>query len=99
MTTRCKNAIALSLVLLLTLASGCATHSSRTVTRETTEYSEDRRLADPVVERRTETTRTTRVERDPEESSGGVVSGTVNAVGEIIALPFRAVGGLIRAIF
>jgi hypothetical protein len=38
------------------------------------------------------------VEKDPEES-GGLVSGTVNAVGEIVALPFRAVGGLIRAIF
>jgi hypothetical protein len=28
-----------------------------------------------------------------------VVSGTFNAIGEVIALPFRAVGGLIRAIF
>jgi len=97
MISHSRSATALSLALLLTSASACATHS-RTVTRETTEYYEDRRVADPVVERRTETTQTTRVEKDPEES-GGLVSGTVNAVGEIVALPFRAVGGLIRAIF
>jgi len=27
------------------------------------------------------------------------LSGTVNVIGEVIALPFRAVGGLIRVIF
>jgi hypothetical protein len=42
---------------------------------------------------------TTKTTETPEGSSGGVLSGTVNVAGEIIALPFRAVGGLIRVIF
>ena len=31
--------------------------------------------------------------------SGGVLSSTVDVVGEVIALPFRAVGALFRGIF
>jgi hypothetical protein len=40
--------------------------------------------------------------RTTTDSSGGetgVLSGTVNVIGEAIALSFRAVGGLIGAIF
>jgi hypothetical protein len=40
------------------------------------------------------TTTTTEAQEDT-----GVVSGTVNVIGEVISLPFRAVGGLVRAIF
>jgi hypothetical protein len=41
-------------------------------------------------------------ERTTESSTSddtGLISGTVNVLGEVIALPFRAVGGLFRAIF
>lgn len=79
--------LVLSLILVAGLA-GCSTH--RTTTRE---VAYDRRTGEPVtVERQTTTTT---------ESSGdtGVLSGTVNVVGEVISLPFRAVGGLLRAIF
>jgi hypothetical protein len=84
---RAKN-LTLSLVLLTGLTAGCATQ--RTTTQE---VAYDRRTGEPVtVERQTTTTT---------DSSGdtGVLSGTVNVIGEVIALPFRAVGGLFRAIF
>jgi hypothetical protein len=70
------------------IAAGCATH--RTTTQE---VAYDHRTGDPVtVERHTTTTT-----EAPEDT--GVVSGTVNVIGEVISLPFRAVGGLVRAIF
>lgn len=76
-----------SLTLVAALA-GCSTH--RTTTQE---VAYDQRTGEPVtVERKTTTTT---------ESSDdtGVLSGTVNVIGEVISLPFRAVGGLVRAIF
>ncbi len=78
----------LSLFLVANLATACSTQ--RTVTRDV-EYD---RAGEPVtVERQTTTTENSSTE------DTGVVSGTFNAIGEVIALPFRAVGGLIRAIF
>lgn len=76
----------LSLLLVLSFMASCSTQ--RTVTRE---Y--DARTGEPVrVER--ETTTTTDTTEDT-----GVLSGTVHVIGETLALPFRAVGGLIRTIF
>jgi len=75
-------------LFLIAGLAGCSTH--RTTTRE---IAYDRRTGEPVtVEQHTSTTT---------DSSGdtGVVSGTVNVIGEVISLPFRAVGGLVRAIF
>ena len=72
-----------SLFLSATLAAGCATHQ-RT---ETVQY-EDRR-GDPVALQRTSTTTTD----TSSDSDSGVLSGTVNVVGEVLSLPFRAVGG------
>ena len=77
----------LSFFLVANLAA-CSTQ--RTVTRDV-EY--DRAGVPVTVERQTTTT------EDSGTEDTGVVSGTVNAIGEVIALPFRAVGGLIRAIF
>jgi type IV pilus biogenesis protein CpaD/CtpE len=77
----------LSLVLIASLA-GCSTH--RTTTQE---VAYDRRTGEPVtVERQTTTT-------TESNDDTGVLSGTVNVIGEVISLPFRAVGGLVRAIF
>jgi hypothetical protein len=75
-----------ALFMMVNLAA-CATHQ-RT---ETVQY-EDRRTGDPVVVERTTTDR-------PTSEDSGLVSGTVNVIGEVIALPFRAVGGLLRALF
>jgi predicted small secreted protein len=78
----------LTLFLVASLAAACSTQ--RTVTRDV-EY--DQRTGEPVrVERETTTTETS-------TGDTGVISGTVNVIGEVISLPFRAVGGLIRAIF
>jgi hypothetical protein len=77
-----------ALFLLAGVSSGCSTH--RTTTHE---VAYDRRSGEPVaVETHHTTTETTTEE-------GGVLSSTVNVIGEVIALPFRAVGGLFRAIF
>ena len=81
--------IFLSLFLVANLATACATH--RTVTDE---VAYDERTGQPVtVERHTTSTTT-----DTSEETG-VLSSTVNVVGEVIALPFRAVGGLFQALF
>jgi hypothetical protein len=80
-----KVACSMLMVVALLAGFGCSTHS-RTVTTETREYP-------PSVEHRTETTTETRSE------SGGVLSSTVDVVGDVISLPFRAVGGLLRGIF
>jgi hypothetical protein len=42
---------------------------------------------------------TTITKTETGEGSGGVLSGIVNVIGEIITLPFRVVGGLVRVIF
>ena len=76
----------LSLMLVVGLA-GCSTHRS---TPHDVVY--DSRTGEPVTVER-ETTTTT------DSTDTGVVSGAVNVVGEVISLPFRAVGGLVRAIF
>jgi hypothetical protein len=79
----------LSLFLAANLGAACSTH--RTTTDE---VAYDQRTGQPVtVERHTTTTS----ESSTEDT--GVLSGTVNVIGEVIALPFRAVGGLLRAIF
>ena len=78
---------------------GCSTQSAKTVeTEKTVRYSapRDQTPTDPVVEQNTtrteETTKT-------EGQSVGLLSGTVHVVGEAIALPFRAAGGLIELVF
>ena len=76
-------------VFLAANLAACSTQ--RTVTRDV-QY--DQRTGEPVrVERETTTTTSSSTE------DTGVLSGTVNVIGEVISLPFRAVGGLIRAIF
>jgi len=81
----------LSLFLAAVLSTGCSTQ--RTTTDE---VAYDQRTGQPVtVERHTTTTTT----KDSTTEDTGVLSGTVNVIGEVISLPFRAVGGLVRAIF
>jgi hypothetical protein len=77
-----------SLFLFAALAASCSTQ--RTVTHD---VAYDSRTGEPVTVER-ETTTTTDTTQD-----SGVLSGTVNVIGEVISLPFRAVGGLVRAIF
>ena len=81
-----RSRLLLSLLFTANIALGCSTH--RTVTKEVT-Y--DDRTERPVTVQRETTTSGSEDE--------GVLSGTVSAVGEVISLPFRAVGGLLQAIF
>ncbi len=74
--------------LIVSLGAGCSTQS-RTVTTETQQYP-----SDVAVEKRTETTTT-----ETRGESGGVLSSTVDVVGDVLSLPFRAVGGLLKGIF
>ena len=82
-----KSKLLVGSLLVLSLGVGCSTQT-RTVTSETRQYP-----TEVAVENRTETTTETRGE------SGGVLSSTVDVVGDVLSLPFRAVGGLLRGIF
>jgi len=79
-------------LLALALGPGCSTHKETVTTTETISYP-----SDTVLVQRSETTTTT---TDSSGSkSGGVLSSTVDVVGDVIALPFRAVGSLLGALF
>ena len=80
---------------VLPLATGCASHT-RTVRTDVVTYPEGTvHHSEPsVVEHQTTTTETAST-----GGCGGVLSCTVDVTGEVIALPFRAVGGLLSAIF
>ena len=81
------------------ILTGCSTQSAKTVeTQKTVRYSapSDQTPTDPLVEQKsTRTEETTKTEGQ----SVGLLSGTVHVVGQAIALPFRAVGGLIDLVF
>ena len=83
-----KNHLIVVCFLVLGLGAGCSTQT-KTVSTETREYP-----SNATVENRTETTTT----ETPGES-GGVLSSTVDVVGDVLSLPFRAVGGLLQGIF
>lgn len=85
----------LMVLLSISLISSCAplvgcsqSHSSRTTTVETTS-------GDPSVTRSEESHEEVTKSHEHE----GILSNTVHVLGEIIALPFRAVAALLRAIF
>ena len=86
--------IAYVLVSGVLLMSACSTQS-RTVRTESFETTNATNTTSGPVVRKTETIET---EKSSTES-GGVISGTVDIVGKTLALPFRAVGGLIDLAF
>ena len=82
--------------------SGCArgtttvqTHTRSEVVAPVPSPVAAERTTPVVVEERTTTTRAVRADDEPR----GVLSTAVHVVGEIIALPFRLVGALLRALF
>ena len=92
-----RRAPMLLLVCFLTLTavsatSGCS--SSTTTTTRTTEQ--------PSSEGGTTTVQTTETKTTEQQTSGpsvGILSGTIHAIGFILALPFKIIGGLIQLIF
>jgi hypothetical protein len=84
-------------ILVLIIPAGCATQSKKTATSETIEYSSDsnRRKTEPVVVKQ----RTMETSASKTAQEGGLLSETVEVAGDVLALPFRAVGGLIDFVF
>ncbi len=85
--------------LALSVLIGCSTQNAKSVeTEKTVQYSADRdqRQTEPVVveKQTTKTEQTAKTEGDT-----GLLSGTVHVVGQVLALPFRLVGGLIGIVF
>jgi curli biogenesis system outer membrane secretion channel CsgG len=84
----------------LSVLSACSTQSAKTMESEKTVHyaaATDLDSSQPVVTEK-QTTKT----EEKTESDGqrvGLLSGTVHVVGEVIALPFRAVAGLINLAF
>jgi len=83
--------------LALVGSPGCSTHSksTKTVSVEQPATTDESANNARVVEKST----TTETHTESSTKSGGVLSSTVNLVGKTIALPFRAVGGLIDLVF
>ncbi len=81
----------LPIVTALVLFLGCATQT-RTVRTETTYEPAPAAYS-------AQSTRQTTTETHTQQESGGILSGAVDVVGKTIALPFRAVGGLVDLIF
>lgn len=88
------------LLFAVSIVTGCSTQSATTVeTEKTVQYAADknqRRTEPTVVER--QTTRTEEKTKSESESAG-LLSGTVHVAGQVLALPFRLVGGLIGVVF
>ena len=80
----------------LLLTSACSTQR-KTVKTESYETTQDNSTAaaNGAVVKKTETTETEK----SSAQSGGVISGTVDIIGKTLALPFRAVAGLIDLAF
>jgi len=89
---------------LISLGVGCSSYS-KTVRTETMQYpaesvqpvvtqADERPKEAVVVEKKKEETTT-----ETKGESTGLLSGAVHVVGETLALPFRAVGGLLGVIF
>ena len=92
-----RKVVMLSAVVLvaLSIGAGCASHT-RTVRTETVEHPAgmvDR--SGPVEVEQQTTTTTTETPGEP----SGLISGTVHVMGEIFALPFRLMAGMIRLFF
>ncbi len=90
----------LTIVAVLSIgAVGCSARS-RTVKQETVQYSDDQATSEtePQTNPRVVETKTTET-TESQESHRGLLGGTVDFVGTVLALPFRLVGGAIEAIF
>ena len=80
----------LFLSLLLFSTTGCSSTDSRTTRTVSTVDSNGTEVRETSV---------TEEEHDENDSCGGVLSCTVDFLGDVIAFPFRLVGGLVTAIF
>lgn len=93
-------------LLISGIASGCGSHRSTTRSETTVSAADtdadvvpadevDEVVADSDTMTTTETTQTTTEHR----GDGGVLGGAFHVIGEILAFPFRVIGGLFDFIF
>lgn len=89
--------VVVACLLMVSVPVGCASRSTTTTTEERVRYPADGtgQPSDTVVGRRT----TTKTVTGPRPAPRGVLSTAVHVVGELLALPFRLIGGLIRWLF
>jgi len=88
--------------LVSSIGTGCSTASktTRSETETTISHPTDQTSASLYPSETTTVKKESTTETETQSSShGGVLSTTVDVVGEILAFPFRLIGGLIRAIF
>ena len=83
-------------MIVLSLSLGCASGAKTVKSEQTVQYPAKATQAttEPVAVEKKTTTHT-----ETQGHPQGVLSTLVHVVGEIIALPFRLLGGLIRLIF
>lgn len=84
----------LALLVAFTIGAAPLTGCSGATTKTTTETVDRPSGSDPDKVERTVT-----VTEEESSRPGGIISGTVDAIGWVIALPFRIVGGIISIIF
>ena len=85
--------LSFSLLIILSSCSHTTSRETTSVTREEPATSGEDAQPKTIVIEKTETVTET------EETCGGILSCTVDVIGTVIALPFRAVGFLIGVIF
>jgi hypothetical protein len=86
------------------IGAGCASTHKTTTTETTTAYSNSEPVGageeqDRPVVQKSETTAATTATTETKSGHPGLVSSTVHAIGWVISLPFRLIGGLIGWIF
>ena len=80
----------IAILAFVACTAACSAHRE-TVTTERVRTSDDDVR---VVERTTSSTHT-----DDDDDDDGIVGGTVGFVGDVVAFPFRVVGGVVDTIF
>lgn len=88
----------IALAVVMVIFTGCATHSrthreTATVTNSSTAGTASATPADGTTTTVHEESTTT------EEHPRGIIGGTVHVIGQILAFPFKVIGGVIEAIF
>lgn len=76
--------------------SGCAGHTKKVVVEENVQAVQ---TPANVSQQVSTVTRTTTTEQVPPEEPRGLLSTTVHFIGDVLALPFRLIGGLLRVLF
>ena len=82
-------------MLTLSVAAGCATHSTKTTQTVTSEESAPAAVTDEVQPQRPDTTTvTTTTTTESDNSSPGIIGSAFGLVWAVVSFPFRVIGAL-----